>query len=319
MTPAEKFLAVLDRKPITGRVPHFELEFYLTMEAFGRIHPSQRRYAQWNQMSDAERDLHRKDVADLYVQTVKKYELSGLILHTPAGWAEEDIRQCTEHIRKIDGRDHVISLHGDATYSIPDGNGMMEFVEKLFDKPQEMKDNAKMRVDKMADYARRIKSWGTVEALCLCADYCFNKGPFLSPEMFGEFVAPYLKELVGRLRELGFYVVKHTDGNIMPILQPLVDSNPHALHSIDPQGGVDIAEVKRLVGDKVSLIGNVNCALLQTGTDEQVKESVRYALKHGMPGGGYVFATSNCIFTGMALKRYELMLDVWRKEGNYPG
>jgi hypothetical protein len=37
-----------------------------------------------------------------------------------------------------------------------------------------------------------------------------------------------------------------------------------------------------------------------------------------MPGGGYIFSTSNCIYTGMRLARYELMLDVWRKEGNYP-
>ena len=38
-----------------------------------------------------------------------------------------------------------------------------------------------------------------------------------------------------------------------------------------------------------------------------------------MPGGGYVFATSNCIYTGMELRRYEQMLDIWRREGNYPG
>jgi hypothetical protein len=30
--------------------------------------------------------------------------------------------------------------------------------------------------------------------------------------------------------------------------------------------------------------------------------------------------TSNCIYTGMPLRRYELMLDIWRTEGNYaPG
>jgi uroporphyrinogen decarboxylase len=45
--------------------------------------------------------------------------------------------------------------------------------------------------------------------------------------------------------------------------------------------------------------------------------SARYALRHGMPGGGYVFATSNCIYTGMDLSRYDLILDVWRKEGRY--
>ena len=44
---------------------------------------------------------------------------------------------------------------------------------------------------------------------------------------------------------------------------------------------------------------------------------MRYALRHGMPGGGYIFSTSNCIYTGMRLARYELMLDVWRRYGNY--
>jgi uroporphyrinogen decarboxylase len=86
---------------------------------------------------------------------------------------------------------------------------------------------------------------------------------------------------------------------------------------LDPQAGVDIAVVKRMIGDKLCLIGNVNCGLLQTGTDEDAAQSARYALRNGMPGGGYVFSTSNCIYTGMPLKRYELMLDVWRKEGNY--
>jgi uroporphyrinogen decarboxylase len=117
---------------------------------------------------------------------------------------------------------------------------------------------------------------------------------------------------------MGFYVIKHTDGNIMPIIDQMVECNPHALHSLDPQAGIDIAEVKRRYGRKVCLIGNVNCGLMDTGTDEEVRESARYALKHGMPDGGYIFSTSNCIYTGMKLARYETMLEVWRQIGNYP-
>jgi uroporphyrinogen decarboxylase len=98
----------------------------------------------------------------------------------------------------------------------------------------------------------------------------------------------------------------------------LVETNPHALHSLDPQAGVDIAEVKQRIGERLCLIGNVNCSLLDTGSEEDVIQSTRYALQHGMPGGGYIFSTSNCIYTGMPLKMYELMLDVWQKEGNYP-
>ncbi|MDO8686102.1 MAG: uroporphyrinogen decarboxylase family protein, partial [Clostridiales bacterium] len=76
-------------------------------------------------------------------------------------------------------------------------------------------------------------------------------------------------------------------------------------------------KVKQLYGDKICLIGNVNCGLMHSGTEEEVIASARYALKYGMPGGGYIFSSSNCIYTGMPLERYELILDVWKREGIY--
>lgn len=317
MTPRARFIAALERRPFTGPVPHFELEFFLTMEAFGRVHASQRRYDQWKQMSEAERDLHRKDIADLHVAVARRFDQAGMLYHPCRGWEEEDIRLSLEHVRELSDMDYLLTLHGDATYSLPNGESMMDFVVDIAERPQEMKDRAERRVDAALARGERIRSWGVLDGFCLCADYCFNTGPFLSPAMFDEFVTPYLRRLIEGYREQGWYVIKHTDGNIMPILDALLEGSPHALHSLDPQGDVDIAEVKRLVGDRVCLIGNVSCAVMQVGSNEEVVESCRYALEHGMPGGGYVFGTSNCIYTGMPLERYELMLDVWRKEGNY--
>jgi len=169
----------------------------------------------------------------------------------------------------------------------------------------------------MLQRAEKHRAAGAIDGFAICCDYCFNDGPFLSPAMFDEFITPYLVQLVAAYREMGFYVIKHTDGNIMPILDSLVSARPHALHSLDPLAGVDIAEVNQRVGDKVCLIGHANCGLLDTGTDKEAIDSARYALRCGMPGGGYVFSTSNCIYTGMSLRRYELILDIWRNEGNY--
>lgn len=317
LTPREQFIAALEHKPPTGRVPHFELEFYLTMEAFGRVHPSQRNYRQWHQMSVNERKLHLRDVADLHVAVARRFEQSGMLYNTPKGWKLDEALQSIAYVRELSGRDFLVLLHGDATWSLPNGDNMMDFVVELYEEPQVMKDKAQRMVDNAIERAELIKEQYLVDGFCLCSDYCFNDNPFLSPALFDEFVTPYLVQLVSAYREMGFYVIKHTDGNIMPILDSLLAANPHALHSLDPQGGVDIAEVKKLAGDRVCLIGNVNCALLQNGTDEEVIESARYALQHGMPGGGYVFSTSNCIYTGMQLERYELMLDVWRREGIY--
>ena len=112
MTPREKFIMAMEGKQPPGRVPHFELVFYLTMEAFGRIHPSQRHYGQWNQMSDTERSLHRRDVADLFVATARRYEHSAVFFHPPGGWGEADQMRALEIIREISGMDYFLTIHG---------------------------------------------------------------------------------------------------------------------------------------------------------------------------------------------------------------
>ncbi len=321
MKPRERFICALERKPLTGRVPHFELVFYLTMEAFGRVHPSHRIFRQWRQMSESEKRLHRQDIAEVYIETAEKYEHSAIFFH-PAGWKDdlfEETMNCLEIIREKSGDDYFLMIHGDSTYPVPEGEHLMRFVNDLADRPNEMKEQADRQVDEALGRAEKLKKRGHLDGFALCSDYCFNTGPFLSPAMFDEFITPYLKRLIAGYRELGFYTIKHTDGNIMPILDKLLECKPHALHSLDPQGGVDIAEIKKTAGNRVCLIGNVNCGLLDSGTDEQAAESARYALKHGMPGGGYIFSTSNCVYTGMDLSRYELIHDIWRTEGNYAG
>lgn len=316
MTPRERFIAALEHRPIKGRVPHFELVFFLTMEAFGKVHPSHRQYAQWDQMEEKERALHRKDMAQIYVDTAERFEHDAIYLHpNPHNYTETC--HLIDQIRAISGDRYCLLAPGDATYGIPRGSNMMEWCWWLYEHPDEAHSKARSMVDSALQLAERYRAHGGLDGFALCADYCFNTGPFLPPAMFAEFVTPYLRDLISGYREMGFYTIKHTDGNIMPILADLLSCRPHALHSLDPQGGVDIAEVKRICGDQVALIGNVNCGLIDTGTDEEVIASARYALQHGMPGGGYVFSTSNCVYTGMRLERYELILDVWRREGNY--
>ncbi len=314
MTPKERFIAALERKPVKGRVPHFELVFFLTMEAFGKVHPSHRSYHQWDQMSETERRLHRKEIAEIHIKTAVEFEHSAIFLHPNPGTADEK-KRLIEIVREISGDEYFLMMHGDATFGVPSGEKMLEFTYRMQDEPDKVKQEAGEWVDRTLEMAEELR--GHLDGFALCSDYCLNTGPFLSPSMFSEFITPYLSKLIKGYRDMGFYAIKHTDGNIMPILDQLVQANPHALHSIDPQAGVDIKEVKRLYGDKICLIGNVNCGLLQTGTDEQVIESARYALRWGMPKYGYVFSTSNCVYTGMPLERYRLMLDVWRKHGIY--
>lgn len=318
MTNRERFIRTLKCERIGGRVPTFELVFFLTMEAFGRVHPSQRHYGQWNQMSGNEKSLHIEDMADLYIQTAKRYGHCAIFIH-PNPDDFESTQWLLEAIREKSGDEYFIMMHGDPTLGIPSGDNMMEFAVNMYEAPEKLYEVSKRDLEHFVNLAQKLHDRGhLLDGFALCSDYCFNVNPFFTCEQFDEFIAPYLKEVIAEYRRMGYYSIKHTDGNIMPILQQMADCKPDAIHSLDPQGGVDLTEVRRVVGENIALIGNVNCGLLQTGTEEECRRDVLRSLSQGMEAGkGYVFATSNCAYTGLPLTRYELMIELWRKYGDY--
>jgi uroporphyrinogen decarboxylase len=318
MTEKLRFTAALKHEPIVGKVPTFELVFFLTMEAFGKVHPTHRYFEQWNQMTERERELQRIDVVDLYIDIAKKYGHSCIFFHPFRNEFDEIVRALTL-LRERSNNEYFIVMHGDSTFAIPNGDDMIEVSARFFEEPEKMHSIAQTNVDHHIENAEKLaKIGGLLDGFCMCSDYCFNTSSFLSPTMFGEFITPYLKRICDEYRSMGFYTIKHTDGNIMPIIDQIVQCGPDALHSLDPQGGVSLSKVKRLYGDKVALCGNVNCALLQTGTEEEAAADVRRSLREGMAdGSGYIFSTSNCVYTGLDLSRYEMMINIWKQEGIY--
>ena len=320
MTEKERFIKALKREKLTGQVPHFELVFYLTMEVLGKVHPSHRNYSQWNQMSAREKELQMRDMASCYIDVAEKYAHSAIFVHPNPGDIDNTVR-LLEIIREMTGDKYFLMLHGDPTLGMPDGNNMLELTRRMYEEPEVLKEESEQRVACYADFAEKLDKRGHLaDGFALCADYCFNTNPFFSPEMFAGLVTPYLAKITQIYHDMGYYVIKHTDGNIMPILDQMVDCGPDALHSLDPQGGVDLAYVKEKYGERITLIGNVNCGLLQTGSDEECAADVRRSLREGMKGGtGYIFSTSNCVYTGLPLERYELMHSIWKNEGIWNG
>ncbi|MDX1359700.1 MAG: uroporphyrinogen decarboxylase family protein, partial [Clostridia bacterium] len=232
MTPKEKFIKALNREHVSGRVPTFELVFFLTMEKFSRIHPSQRNFYQWDQMSDSERKLHRRDIADLYVAIADEYEHGAIFSRAAVNNDFDEVVRSLELIRELSGDKYFLMRHGDATFSIPNGDDMLEFSYRMVDDPAGLKREAEEKVNTALELAYKASKYKLLDGFALCADYCLNTGPFMSPVRFSEFVAPYLEKLIKGYKDMGFYTIKHTDGNIMPIIDQLVQCKPHALHSL---------------------------------------------------------------------------------------
>lgn len=313
MTPRERAVAAFELRQPNDIVPTFELQFQLAEELLGKKHVSD---AELNEAPSANaRERLIVENAQLYIEEAETMDYSIIALNMGPGGRDYMV-QSLQAMRKLAGDKYLYAIMADGTMSIPNGSNMMQVVEDIAERPEQVHAGLLASVKGTLEHAKVMADAGADTAL-MCADYCFNDGPFLSPKMFREFVTPYLTMAVAGLRELGIYTVKHTDGDIMPILDQLVEAKPHAIHSIDPQAGVSLKEVKAMVGDKVAICGNVHCAMLHNGTIEQIVEDSKRALRDGMPGGGFFFCTSNTPFKGMPLENYLAMLEVRKEFGRY--
>jgi uroporphyrinogen decarboxylase len=150
-------------------------------------------------------------------------------------------------------------------------------------------------------------------------DYSSGQAPFMSPQTFRELLYPGLKRVVKGFHDSGLPVIKHTDGNIMPLMDMIMDSGIDCLDPIDPLGGMDMAYMKKTYGDKVALKGNVRCATtLVNGTVEEVVRETIGVIRAAASGGGLILSSSNSIHSSVNPANYLAMLGAIKAYGEYP-
>jgi len=316
MSHRERAIAALECR-MPDMVPHFELEYQISELSHGKKMLSGGKDV--NDLlnasySQAELEYKIEESANVMAEVFTDLEWS--IIPLPSK-NEMVVEKLAWHLHKLLGDSVLLSAHGDGTFAVPDGNDMYEFAYRIADDPDDVHEEARAKMQSAIERNKRFFDAG-IECFHLCSDYCYNSGPFLSPTMFSEYIAPYLASIIEAIRDMGGYSIKHTDGNIMPIIDQLIECKPNAIHSIDPMAGVDIAMVKKMTHEKgIAICGNVDCSAIQTGTDEDIRKSALYAMKHGKPDGGYIFCSSNCVFKGILPEKYYVYHDVWKQNRDY--
>ena len=89
----------------------------------------------------------------------------------------------------------------------------------------------------------------------------------LPPEYFADFVTPYVKRMSELIHQYGAKMRLHCHGNIARVLDEIMKTEPDALDPIEPppDGDIELGEVKKRIGDKVCLFGNIEMSLLEQG------------------------------------------------------
>ena len=311
MTSRERIAAALAFKE-PDRPPHFEQMFELNDEAFGLVMPT-------NEEIIKARGIEREKLfarcAEIYKRTVEEFGWDAVLVWSPAMGRPEDDPNHPQYdfipyLKKALGPDIPVgSFLWQGLICIDSITDYTEFSVQLFEDHKKLEGIAQDMFERGKLHVERLLDAG-IDFLDIASDHAFNGGLFLPPEEFRSLVLPYQKRLTRMVQDRGSWVIMHTDGYLMDMMDMILEIKPDVLQSIDPMAGMDIRKVKDICYGKIALMGNVQCSYLQEGLFEKIRESARYCLKYGTPGGGYIYSSSNTIFPGVPMDSYRLMLDV---------
>ncbi len=338
LTSAERVMRVLRRQE-PDRIPHFEwiidhrvrdaicpgctmeeftlrmgLDAILTAPDFKkeRIGPCTWRN-EWGMISEDSGEEHSVPLAGP-VQTMddlRRYQPPDL--RAPGRYASVE-RVVSRYKGQL-----AIGVHLNDVISIP--RNLMGFENLLMafgEQPELICALVEMSVDANLEMAREIARRG-VDFVFTGDDYAANQSPLISPAMFREYLYPGLKRLFAGIRGLGLPIIKHSDGNLMPLLDMILDAGIDCLDPIEPRAGMDLAALKKLHGHRIAFKGNVDCAhTLSFGTEKQVVEETLQAIRNAAEGGGFIASSSNSIHSGVKPGNYLAMWNAIRVYGKYP-
>ena len=193
-----------------------------------------------------------------------------------------------------------------------------DFLVFMIEKPKLVHEVLEMVNEFAIALARRAIQAGA-EVVMLGDDIGYRTGPMVSPQMYDEFIRPRLERVVRVIHEEGALAVKHSDGNLWPILDMIVSTGVDGINPLEPVAGMDIGEVKKEYGDRVCLIGNIDCGeLLSWKSADDVRRVVRETIRQAAPGGGYIMSSSNTIHSSVNPENYRAMIEETHRSGVYP-
>jgi hypothetical protein len=156
--------------------------------------------------------------------------------------------------------------------------GLEQFCYALADHPGVFDDLLEKNATRSVLWIEKLPKDHGIISVFSGDDIAFKGGPLLSPRWFDDHYMERFKRVVDAYHRRGINVNFHSDGDLMPIMDGLVDAGIDMLNPIETAAGMDIAELHRRY-PKLVLAGGVDVSnLLPFGTPQEVFDATVKAI-----------------------------------------
>jgi uroporphyrinogen-III decarboxylase len=171
----------------------------------------------------------------------------------------------------------------------------------------------------LVDFNLRILN--QVEETCvptfvtIAEDMSYNHGPMISERHFDEFLAPYYRQIIPRLRERGTIVIVDTDGDVTELVPWLLREGVQGVLPLERQAGVEGMAIRQRYPE-VGLVGHFDKMVMDRGESAIRAEFER--LLPLMKSGRYIPSVDHQTPPHVTVEQYRVyrrLLDEYTRRG----
>jgi hypothetical protein len=146
--------------------------------------------------------------------------------------------------------------------------------------------------------------------MTIAEDMSFNNGPMIGEDMLDEFVAPYYRALLERVKEMDIPVIVDTDGDVTLLVPWLQRVGVKGVLPLERQAGVDGMKLRGQFPDLL-MVGHYDKMVMPLGEAAMRREFER--LMPLMKTGGFIPSVDHQTPPGVSLEQYRIYLRLLRE------
>lgn len=173
----------------------------------------------------------------------------------------------------------------------------------------------KRMVEKLGNWnlkAARMMCEAGVDCISLADDLGSDRSLLFGPELYDRLFFPWHRNLCDLAHSYGVHVHLHSHGNIMKLMDRLVETGIDMLNPLDQTEGMDLAVIKERYGHRLTLVGGLEKFIFEQDLPE-IERLLRRAVKIGAKGGSYILMDTGGLPDTLTKEKFNAYLEISRR------
>ena len=187
--------------------------------------------------------------------------------------------------------------------------GLENLSMAIYEDPELLREAIDAATDYWTEVGLRAIEAGCT-ALYVANDMGMNGRTLIAPDQLREFFFPAMRRQFKAWKDAGGRILLHSCGNVDAVLEDLADSGIDAINNIQVRAGMNLADVKRRIGDRVAIVGNVDATGIMCQPDQaRIAEAIREVIETAGQDGGLIIATDHSFHEGVPMENVKFFID----------